>query len=202
MFSIWMDFHRMCNFYSAIFYFTTFIRSRNKNIFNKSDSNKSVSAILESKLMPNFVISTKYLETELSCDDEEDKWTVVKNKNKNILDTNINIIQSEIIFSSYTLLFFNNYELYQYFNNQYLKNHLLTKYFVRQDSEHIRSNLKTSNKYKRNNNTSPKQVIQRGIVSSSPEFKKFLANLKTFQFFYPCMLEVSTNYMIRIKSIK
>lgn len=199
---MWMDFHRMCNFYSAIFYFTTFVRSRNKNIFNKSDSNKSVSAILESKLIPNFMISTKYLKTELSCDDEEDKWTVVKNKNKNILDTNINIIQSEIIFSSYTLLFFNNYEFYQYFNNQHLKNHLLTKYFVRQDSKHIGSNLKTSNKYKRNNNTLPKQVIQRGIVSSSPEFKKFVANLKTSQFFYPCMLEVSTNYMIRIKSIK
>lgn len=148
--------------------------------------------------MPNST-STKYIQTELSCDNE-DKWALVKNRNKNILDTDMNIIQSEIIFTSHTLLFFNNCELYRYFNNHRLKNHLLTKFFASQDFAHVENNSKTKNEYEKNDMILPKRIIKTGIISSSPEFKKFLANLKKSKLFYPCMLEVSASYIIRIKS--
>ncbi|KAF3425195.1 hypothetical protein E2986_07281 [Frieseomelitta varia] len=155
------------------------------------------SAMLEYKLIPNSTTSTKYVQTELSCNDE-DKWDLMMNRNKNTLD--MNVIQSEIIFTSRTLLLFNNCELYRYFNNHRLKNHLLTKYFARQDPVHVENNLEISNEYERNDRILPKKVIKRGIISSSPEFKKFLANLTKSELFYPCMLEVSASYMIRIKS--
>ncbi|CAD1469107.1 unnamed protein product [Heterotrigona itama] len=187
---------KICNNTICNFYFTTFVKSK-KNIYNKDDSNEKNSAVL--KLIPNSTTSTKYVQTEFSCDDE-DKWTLIRNRNKNILDTDMNIIQSEIIFTSRTLLFFNNCELYRYFNDHRLKNHLLTKYFARQDSVYVENNLKTSNEYEKNDRILPKKFIKRGIVSSSPEFKKFLANLKKSELFYPCMLEVSASYVIRIKS--
>ncbi|XP_061938179.1 uncharacterized protein LOC133667005 [Apis cerana] len=183
---------------SIIPYFESFLKSRKKNVFNKNDS-----AMLEfrRKFMTNSEINqnTFYFQTNLSYDGEEDKLNL--EKNKNILDKDINIVQNEIIFNTYTLLLFNNCELNQYFNNQQLKSYLSMKHFICQDSQFIKSNLKNSNNYKRNDNSLSKKVIQRGIVSSSPEFQNFLANLKKSQFFYPCLLEVSTSYMIHIKSI-
>ncbi|XP_043515866.1 uncharacterized protein LOC122531752 isoform X2 [Frieseomelitta varia] len=187
---------KICNNTICNFYFTTFAK-RKKSIYNKSDSNRKDSAMLEYKLIPNSTTSTKYVQTELSCNDE-DKWDLMMNRNKNTLD--MNVIQSEIIFTSRTLLLFNNCELYRYFNNHRLKNHLLTKYFARQDPVHVENNLEISNEYERNDRILPKKVIKRGIISSSPEFKKFLANLTKSELFYPCMLEVSASYMIRIKS--
>lgn len=183
---------------SIIPYFETFLKSRKKNVFNKNDS-----ALLEfrRKFMTNSEINqnTFYFQTNLSYDGEEDKLNL--EKNKNILDKDINIVQNEIIFNTYTLLLFNNCELNQYFNNQQLKSYLSMKHFICQDSQFIKSNLKNLNNYKRNDNCLSKKVIQRGIVSSSPEFQNFLANLKKSQFFYPCLLEVSTSYIIHIKSI-
>ncbi|KAK1124751.1 hypothetical protein K0M31_006113 [Melipona bicolor] len=166
---------------------------------HNSKISKKNSAVLKYKLISNSTTSTKYVQTELSCGGE-DKWVLIKNRNKNILDTDMNVFQSEIIFTSRTLLLFNNCELYRYFNNHRLKNHLLTKCFARQDPVHVENNLKTSNEYEKNDRSLPKKVIKRGIISSSPEFKKFLANLKKSALFYPCMLEVSASYMIRIKS--
>ena len=161
--------------------------------------NRKNPVVLKCKLIPNSTTSTKYVQTELSCNDE-DKWDLTKSRNKNTLDTDMNVIQSEIIFTSRTLLLFNNSDLYRYLNNHRLKNHLLTKYFARQDPVHVENNLQTSNEYERDDRILPKKVIKRGIISSSPEFKKFLANLTKSELFYPCMLEVSASYMIRIKS--
>ncbi|XP_017792636.1 PREDICTED: uncharacterized protein LOC108574538 [Habropoda laboriosa] len=164
-----------------------------KNIRNCDDAN------LHTKLTVKFENCKEHLRTKLNRDDK-DVYTLEKNKNFNELNTNIYIIQNEIIFNSYTLLLSNNYELYQYFSNQQLKNNLMHKYLLDQSCAYIKNDLKSSNNYKRSDDGPPKKYIQKRIVSSSPEFQKFLANLRKPQFFNPCISGVSARYIIRIKS--
>ncbi|CAK9818602.1 hypothetical protein ANTPLA_LOCUS9832 [Anthophora plagiata] len=93
------------------------------------------------------------------------------------------------------------FELYRYFSNQQLKHNLIYNYLPDQSSAYIKNHLvPTTNNCKRSDDCSSKKYMQKGIVSSSPEFQQFLANLRRPQFLYPYTLEVSASCIIRIKS--
>ncbi|CAK9827104.1 hypothetical protein ANTRET_LOCUS4839 [Anthophora retusa] len=85
--------------------------------------------------------------------------------------------------------------------NQQLKHNLIYNYLPDQSSAYIKNDLvPATNNCKRRHEHSSKKYIQKGIVSSSPEFQQFLANLRKPQFLYPYTLEVSASCIIRIKS--
>ncbi|CAK9805249.1 hypothetical protein ANTQUA_LOCUS4424 [Anthophora quadrimaculata] len=85
--------------------------------------------------------------------------------------------------------------------NQQLKHNLIYNYLPDQSSAYTKNHLvPATNNCKRSDEYSSKKYIQKGIVSSSPEFQQFLANLRKPQFLYPYTLEVSASCIIRIKS--
>ncbi|XP_015437015.1 PREDICTED: uncharacterized protein LOC107192315 [Dufourea novaeangliae] len=113
------------------------------------------------------------------------------------------IVQNEIKYTSYTLLLFNNHELYRYFNTQQFKNtcNSLIKYSEGKNLEHSNGKLISSrDNNKRTSTFQLKNSIQKRIITSSPEYQKFLANLKS-RILCPCIFEISASYVIRIKSI-
>lgn len=189
----------MCNIRFVVAYLTTLARILRRNIISRI-MNKNDCTILQSKGIASREIDAQCLESILNSN-IKDKCTLDKEVNINICNIGANIVQSEIIFSSYTLLLFNNYELYHYFNHCQLKYTLFSKYLVDQSSKYIGSELLLSNKYKRDVIPSSKINAKNRIISSAPEFKKFLINLQRSRFFYPYMLEVSTTYTIRTQSI-
>ncbi|CAL7940068.1 unnamed protein product [Xylocopa violacea] len=197
---IWINV--ICDFSTVTSFFTIFTKGcKNRyEIFSKIE-NENDYTILKSELSVNSGITGEHSETK-SCDnDKGDQWSL-EQKNRNTLSVDVHIVQSEIIFNSYTLLLLNNCELHQYFINQLvLKNHLLnSKYLMHQPSKYTKHNIRTSKNDKGNDHYLTEKVMQKGIISSSPEFKTFLANFKTTQLSYSCALEVSTSYIIHIKS--
>lgn len=196
-------FRRIDNFYSIGTSLKTFVKDRKQNhILDRKIMNKCDLCILQSKLISTEV-SAQRLQEKLIYEWKEEEYAFEGNMVVQYLFTaNINITQNEITFSNYTLLLFSSYELYRYFNNQHVKNtcNLLTRYSAIQNSKYGKRDLKLFN-CKENCNIQVKEGIQQRIISSSPEFQKFLANLRRSQFFYPYMFEVSTSYIIRIKSI-
>nr|XP_034176134.1 uncharacterized protein LOC117602349 isoform X2 [Osmia lignaria] len=197
---VWNNiFHRKCNSSSIISYLNSFVREHKENNIFNDETNGNDHLVLQCELSLNSKIDVE--QNMLSYDQTKDDYVWVEEKNNNILNINITIVQNKIVFNGYTLLLFNNYELYQYFNNQQLKSTYssLTRYLAVQNSKYIECDVKSSNE--KINYLPLKKCVQKGVISSSPEFKKFLENLTRSQFFHPFMLEVSTSYIVCIKSI-
>lgn len=187
---IYISFHRIYNVYSTAINLKTIARNYTNYVFDKM-VNKSNLCNLQSELITNYKINTEYLQKKFNYE-EENKNSILKR----------NSVQNKIISSHYTMLLFNNYELYCYFYNQQLKNtcNLLRQYSKIEDSKYTENNQVSLNNNRRNSNFQFKKGIQKRIISSSPEFQKFLANSRKSRLFYPHMLEVSTKYVIHIKS--
>ncbi|XP_053983585.1 uncharacterized protein LOC128878932 [Hylaeus volcanicus] len=179
------------NVYSTGVYLKAIARNYIDYIFDRMITNKRDQFTFKPELIAKCKMSTEHLQEKLNYKSEE-KSSISKGM----------VIQNEINFNSYTMLLFNNYELYCYFYHQQLQNtfNLLTIYSETKDSEYINNNLISFNKYRDNSNHQLKNGIRKRIISSSPEFQKFLASSRKSRFFNPYTLEVSTNYIIRIKS--
>ncbi|XP_076242670.1 uncharacterized protein LOC143184368 isoform X2 [Calliopsis andreniformis] len=188
-------------FHSIGTYLKTFTKRPEQNCtLDREIVDKFDFCVLQSSLITTYETSAQYLQEKLIYERKEE-YTLEGNKIEYLFNANISIVQDKITFSNYTLLLFYNYGLPRYFNNQRFNyTCFLTNYNVNRSLVQTKSNLKLSN-YKKNCNHQLKTGIPKRIISSSPEFQKFVANLKPSRFFYPCKLEVSTSYIIRIKSV-
>lgn len=132
----------------------------------------------------------------------KEEYALEGNQIKYLFNASIRTVQNEITLGCYTLLLFNNYELYRYFNAQLLKStcRFFAKYPAAQGPGYVVNDGKWLNGCKANSDLELKSGMRKRIISSSPEFQMFLASLKRSGFLYPCVLEVSTSYLISIKS--
>ncbi|XP_076750293.1 uncharacterized protein LOC143423074 [Xylocopa sonorina] len=193
---IWINV--ICDFCTVASFLTVSPRNCKRYEILSKIENENDYTILKTELSINSGITVEHLEAKSYCNDKGDE-RALEQENKNILSTNIHLLQSEITFNSYTLLLLNNCELHRYFDNQLVKNHLLNnKYLTHQPLKCTKHNTRTSKTDKGGDCFPMGKIIQKGIISSSPEFQTFLANLKTKQLSYPCTLEVSSSYIITL----
>ncbi|XP_031849777.1 uncharacterized protein LOC116434949 isoform X2 [Nomia melanderi] len=177
------------NIHSIDLYSKTIARDQSNYAIKRRTVTQNSDCILQSKLIIHYEISAQYLQKKCSYTKLEEY--ILKEH-----------VQNGITFSRYTFFLFNSYTIYS-LNNQQLQTacNLLTKYSEICKSEYTKTKLLPLNNDNRKiSNIYIKKSLQNGIITSSPEFKKFLANLRSRNF-YPCMLGMSANYVIRKKLI-
>ncbi|XP_076670697.1 uncharacterized protein LOC143370004 [Andrena cerasifolii] len=173
-----------------------------ENILDRKMTNENdPPSVLQSELIAKCEIRAQQLRGTLIHNWKEE-YALEGNQINCLFNASIRTVQNEVTLGCYTLLLFNNYELYRYFNAQLLKStcHFFTKYPAAQDPGYVVNDGKWLSECKAISNLELKSGMRKRIISSSPEFQKFLASLKRSRVLYPCMLEVSTSYLISIKS--